>query len=196
MTTSIENLLDLLGSGDLAAAEEAFRRFEPYLRKVVRRSLAPGLRAKFDSEDVVQSVWATLLAGFREAGWRFPSVDHLRAFLVKATRNRFLDRVRRHGRSARREQPLAELEPEEQPLAPEPRPSQLAQREELWQQILDLCPPEHRELVRLKRDGLSLAEIGARVGLHPDSVRRVLRELARRVGFRRPAACPALELEG
>jgi RNA polymerase sigma-70 factor (ECF subfamily) len=187
MTNSLDSLLGLLGSGDLRAAEEAFRRFEPYLRKVVRRSLAPRLRAKFDSEDVVQSVWATLLTGFHSAGWRFSNVDHLRAFLVKATRNRFLDRVRRYARAAEREQPLADLDPEQQPLAPGPRPSQLAQREELWQQILAECPPEHRDLVRLKRDGLSLDEIAARVGLHPDSVRRVLRELARRVAFRQSA---------
>jgi hypothetical protein len=44
--------------------------------------------------------------------------------------------------------------------------------------------------VRLKRDGLSLDEIALRVGLHPDSVRRVLRALARRVAFRQSAACP------
>src|SRR6185503_13784456 len=86
---TLQGLLDRLGAGDDAVAEEVFRAYEPYLRKVVRRQLPPRLRAKFDSLDVVQSVWADLLTGFREAGWRFPSVGHLRAFLVKVTRNRF-----------------------------------------------------------------------------------------------------------
>ena len=189
MTDSLENLLALLGSGDPAAAEETFRQFEPFLRQVVRRHFTPGLRARFDSEDIVQSVWVTLLQGFRQARWRFADANHLRAFLIKATRNRFLDRVRQHNRSAGHEQPLAELEPDEMPAARDSRPSQLAQGEELWQQILALCPPEHQQLVRLKREGLSLDEIARQTGLHRDSVRRVLRTLARRLAFGQAPAC-------
>jgi RNA polymerase sigma-70 factor (ECF subfamily) len=184
MSDSLDHLLSSLCNGDRAAAETAFRQFEPFLRNVVRRNLAPGLRAKFDSEDIVQSVWGTLLTGFREAGWRFADVDHLRAFLVKATRNRFLDRVRQHGRVAGRERPLGDLASDQIPPAREPRPSQLAQEDELWQKVLELCPPEHQELLRLKREGLSLDDIAARTGLHKDSVRRVLRGLARRLAFR------------
>ena len=148
MADSLAHLLDLLGSGDAAAAAEIFRRFEPYLRKVVRRNLRAELRARFDSEDVVQSVWVSLLQGFRGAGWRFADIDHLRAFLVRATRNRFLDRVRQHGRSVERETHFGPAEPAGLPPARGPRPSQLVQCEELWRRILALCPPEHRELVR------------------------------------------------
>jgi RNA polymerase sigma-70 factor (ECF subfamily) len=184
MNGSLDHLLTRLCTGDVSAAAETFRQFEPYLRKVVRRHLTPELGVKFDSADVVQSVWASLLPGFRQAGWRFPDVAHLRAFLVKATRNRFLDRVRQAARAVRREQPLEDVGPDELPPAPDPRPSQLAQREELWQQILSLCPAEHQDLVRLKRDGLSLEEIARQTGLHRDSVRRVLRTLARQLAFR------------
>src|SRR5437016_13541291 len=95
-TPPLDDLLEQLCHGDVAAAEQVFVTYEPYLRKVVRRQLPARLRAKFDSIDVVQSIWADVLTGFREAGWHFPSVAHLRAFLVKATRNRFLDRVRQH----------------------------------------------------------------------------------------------------
>ncbi len=49
---------------------------------VVRRMLPAQLRSKFDSHDVVQSVWADLLHGFRESGWRFADAAHLKAFLV------------------------------------------------------------------------------------------------------------------
>src|SRR5947208_6668606 len=93
---SLDLLLEKLCSGDGAAAEQVFLAYEPYLRKVVRRQLPPRLRAKFDSVDVVQSVWADVLHGFREAGWRFADRDHLRAFLVKVTRHRFIDRYRQH----------------------------------------------------------------------------------------------------
>jgi RNA polymerase sigma-70 factor (ECF subfamily) len=183
MTDSLEDLLHALCSGDQAATEKAFRQFEPFLRSVVRRRLDAGLRAKFDSEDIVQSVWGTLLTGFRDAGWRFQDVNHLRAFLVKVTQNRFIDRARQHGRAVGLERPLADLDPNHHPPTREPRPSQLAERDELWQRVLALCPSEHQEVVRLRRDGLSLEEIAGATGLHPDSVRRVLRNLARRLAL-------------
>ena len=78
---------------------------------MVRRQLSPPLRAKFDSVDVVQSVWADVLDGFRRAGWRFTDVAHLRAFLVKATRNRFIDRFRQHQRALEHEEPLPPAPP-------------------------------------------------------------------------------------
>ena len=92
----LPSLLETLESGDPAAAERVFVAFEPYLRMVVRKKLSPRLRAKFDSVDVVQSVWVDVLRGFREAGWRFADEAHLRAFLIKVTRHRFIDKIRRH----------------------------------------------------------------------------------------------------
>ena len=68
---------------------------------------------------------------------------------------------------------------------PRPRPSEVAQADELWDRILATCPPAHRELLRLKREGLAVAEIAERTGLHPSSVRRILYDLARRLGIAR-----------
>jgi RNA polymerase sigma-70 factor (ECF subfamily) len=130
----------------------------------------------------VQSVWAHVCQGFRHAHWRFRNPAQLRTFLVKATRNRFLNYVRRHKTALEREQPLAETDSQLLP-APQPRPSQIAQAEELWQRLLALCPPAHRELLRLKRQGFSAGEIAARTGLHAGSVRRILYDLARRLAF-------------
>src|SRR5215218_8223387 len=74
-------LYEKLNSGDAGAAEEVFRSYEPYLRMVVRRQLTPRLRAKFDSLDVVQSVWTNVLHGLRDACWEFADEAHLRSFL-------------------------------------------------------------------------------------------------------------------
>jgi RNA polymerase sigma-70 factor (ECF subfamily) len=181
----IEELLEKLCSGDDAAAEQVFRLYEPYLRTVVRRQLTPALRARFDSIDVVQSVWADILSGFREAGWRFLNAQQLRAFLVQATRNRFIDRVRELRPALEREQRL--MDHIKHLASAEPRPSEETRASELWQQILDRCPPAHREILHLKREGKSLAQISEAVGLHPDSIRRVLRELARQVALDAPS---------
>ena len=166
--------------------------YEPYLRKVVRRQLPPHLRARFDSIDVVQSAWADLLKGFREAGWRFPDVACLRAFLVQATRNRFLDRVRQHHAGQQRERTVVLERAREVSPTPQARPSEIAEAHELWERMLALCPANHHDLLRLKREGFSLAEIASRTGLHEGSVRRILRTLARQLAFH-AALAPAGE---
>jgi RNA polymerase sigma-70 factor (ECF subfamily) len=183
MNEPLENLFAQLCNGDEAAAGQVFLAFEPYLRKAVRRQLPPLLRAKFDSTDILQSVWADVLRGFREAGWRFSDVDHLRGFLFVATRNRLIDRVRQHQKAADREEPLGDGERTDVLSSPLPRPSEVAEADDLWERILAECSPEHRPILEFKRQGYSLAEIGQRTGLHPDSVRRILRTLARQLAF-------------
>jgi RNA polymerase sigma-70 factor (ECF subfamily) len=178
-------LLHKLTSGDDAAAEHVFRSYEPYLRMVVRRHLSPELRSKFDSMDVVQSVWVHLLKGFREADHHFTDINHLRAFLVQLTRHRLIDRLRHLRHAIAREQPLEgagleDLLPEESP-----RPDDVLQADELWEQLLELCPPAHQEILRLKREGALTGEVAARTGLNAGSVRRILHALSGRLDRQR-----------
>jgi RNA polymerase sigma factor (sigma-70 family) len=179
----LQDLLEELCKGDVGAAEQVFRAYEPYLRKVVRRQLPASLRPKFDSIDVVQSTWADLLEGFRDAGWKFPNVDTLRAFLIKVTRNRFIDRLRQHQAVQAHEQTVSGSELATLSSSPAAAPSEEAQADELWEKMLALCPPEHRELLRLRREGFLLREIAARTGLHEGSIRRILRTLACQLAF-------------
>ncbi len=181
----LELLLEQLAQGNRAAAEKVFVTYEAFLRQLVRRQLPLRLRSKFDSADVVQSVWVHVLRDLQAAGRRFESVEHLRAFLILVTRHRLYDRFRRHGAAGEREQPLAARE-EEAPACPAPRPSEVVAAEDLWQRLLALCPAEHRAVLHLRREGLLLSEIAARTGLHEGSVRRILRRLARQLAFASP----------
>jgi RNA polymerase sigma factor (sigma-70 family) len=177
----LDALLEKLSAGNPQAAEQVFRTFEPYLRMVVRRQLSAGLRAKFDSMDIVQSVWADVLDGFRSSKWSFRDAEHLKAFLVRVTRNRFVDRLRTNRPALERERSLPQPEMDALPASRQGGVSETARVDELWQQVLDACPPAHCELVRLKRDGVPLAEIATRTGLHESSVRRILYDVARRL---------------
>jgi RNA polymerase sigma-70 factor (ECF subfamily) len=171
-------LLEKLSSGDQEAAQQAFAEYEPYLRQVVRRQLPTKLRAKLDSSDLVQSMWAGLLGDVRRADWHFTDAAQLRAFLVKVTRNHLIDRFRHHKTALKREQPLEDIRRTEAPVSREPRPSEVAQADELWDRMLALCPPAHRQILELRRMRLPLNEIAARTGLHEGSVRRILRKLS------------------
>jgi RNA polymerase sigma-70 factor (ECF subfamily) len=182
----LELLLQQLARGDVAAAEEVFVTYEAFLRRLVRRQLPPRLRSKFDSADVVQSVWVHVLRDLHEAGRRFDTPEHLRAFLVLVTRHRLYDRFRRHRAAGEHERPLAARE-EEAPPCPAPRPSEVVAAEDLWERMLALCPPEHHAVLHMRRQGLRLTEIATATGLHEGSVRRILRRLARQVAFASPS---------
>ena len=126
-----------------------------------------------------------------EAGWRFADEAHLRAFLVKLTRHRFIDHLRRHRTAAARERSLGELVPENEPQSRLPSASEVVQANELLEQMLELCPPAHRDIVQLRMRGMAVAEIATRTGLHVGSVHRIFHDLACRVAVGRRSAARA-----
>jgi RNA polymerase sigma factor (sigma-70 family) len=174
----LDLLMKRLGEGDTGAAEQVVLDFEPYLRMVVRRHLPDHLRAKFDSIDVVQSVWVHVLHALRDQPWQVSDREHLRALLVTVARRRLVSRYRHHRTSVELEQPgCPDLDL--LPAPNQPRPSEVAQADELWEKMLAMCPPAHHEVLRLRRQGFLLEEIARRTRMHEGSVRRILRRLAR-----------------
>jgi RNA polymerase sigma factor (sigma-70 family) len=185
MNDPLEAVLVRLNSGEQGAVEEMFVAFEPYMRMAIHRRIAGSLRAKFDSADVVQSVWADLVDGLRESRWVFASIEQFRAFLIKMTRNRLIDRLRSHRHSLDHEIKLPHEHVEALPADRIPRVSEDFYADELWQQMVEACPAAHYELLTLKHQGASIAEIAERTQLHEGSVRRILYDIAKRVAARR-----------
>ncbi len=191
---AIETLLTRLQNGDEAATGELFQAFEPFLRGLIRRRMPTSVRTRFDSADIIQSAWTSLLDGFRDARWQFSDAAHLRAFLTRVVLCRLYDRARGALSQTGREQPLTELD-HELPGS-EPRPSEHARAGDAWQSLLAACPPEHRVVLDLRRLGHSCEEISERTGLHAGSVRRILRHLARRIAFDDPISLAASTFDG
>ena len=185
---SMDRWIGRLNEGDAEALGRVFTAYEPYLRIAIRRRLSRRLRVKVDSVDIVQSVFADVLAGFRAGGWRFANRAQWLAFLRRIAWRRVADRYRKHRHGLAREQALVETAPRALPPSALPRPSQVAQGREFWDRVLRACPPDHHEIVRLRVNGLRLGEIAARTGLHEGSVRRILYDLARRLSVGRRAA--------
>ena len=187
-------LIDQLARGDMQAAGALFDAYAPYLRALVRRQLSDQLRAKFDSADVVQSVWVQVVRRLGRDGWSVDDEARLRALLATIARRRLLTRVRQLSAGVAAEK----AGPDEAEAVPDdgrPRPSEEVQAQELWATMLDLCPPEHHPVLVLRREGLPLTEIAARTGLHEGSVRRILRRLARELALRAEPLAAEAEAE-
>lgn len=179
----IDDLLEQLGRGEGEAAEALFRAYTPYLRAVVRRQLGEHLRPTCDSADVVQSVWVQVVRRLRSEGWQVASEAQLRGLLATIARRRLVNRARKGGAARRAEVSADSAEWAEGPADRAPTPSQEVAADDLWEKMLDACPPEHRQVLRLRREGLLLNEIAERTGLHEGSVRRILRRVARELAL-------------
>src|SRR5450432_2131898 len=90
-------LIEQLARGDMQAASKLFDAYAPYLRALVRRQLSDRLRSKFDSTDVVQSVWVQVVRRLGRDGWSVEDEARLRALLATIARRRLLTRVRQLG---------------------------------------------------------------------------------------------------
>jgi RNA polymerase sigma-70 factor (ECF subfamily) len=175
----IDDVLARLNRGDVTVAEQLHAGYAAYVRTVVRRRLSNHLRARFDSADVAQSVWAQVVRRIG-TGWRVGTEAELRALLAVIARRRLATRARAG------EHPAEEVGGSALAAVParhQPSPSQIVRATDLWDQLLRLCAPEHRDILRLRRDGLPLAEVAARTGLHEGSVRRILRQLFRELAL-------------
>lgn len=185
---SLDEWIDRLNQGDVAAIERVFLAYGPFLRIAIRRRLSPRLRSKVDSGDIVQSVFADLVRGVRDGGWHFAGRPQLEALLHRIAWRRLADRYQKHGRALAREHSIEDTPSQSLGDATQARPSQVAQGQEFWESVLRACPEAHHEVVRLRMHGHRIGEIAARTGMHEGSVRRILYELARRLSIaRRPA---------
>src|SRR5689334_20521971 len=82
-----DELLARLRLGEEGAFWELLDRYGSYIRRVVRQSLNPRLRGKFDSVDFMQAVWASFFRQ-REEIDAFATPDNLIGFLVAVARNK------------------------------------------------------------------------------------------------------------
>jgi RNA polymerase sigma factor (sigma-70 family) len=178
-----DKLLEQLWQGNIEVLGELFAVYESYLRAIVRSQLSDNLRSKFDSVDVVQSVWVQLLRRMGEDGCRVNDKNHLRALLVTIARRRLVSRARQCWRFNNADLPLDDEAWESIFDTQQALPSETAQANDLWAKMLSLTPPDHHKVLILKREGLPLQEIATKTGLHEGSVRRILRRLSRELAL-------------
>lgn len=174
---------------DVEAVAAMFAAYAPYLRAIVRCQMSEQMRGKFDSVDVVQSVWVHVLRQIGRDGWQLTDERQVRALLATIARRRLITRVRRHTSGIEPNQSFGDFD--SLPQTNQPRPSEVAQASDMWETLLALCPEEHRPVLHLRREGLPLPEIASRTGLHEGSVRRILRRLASDMALQEEPLAPS-----
>ena len=171
------------------AIDRLLTRFQPYLLRIVRRRLSGRLRTKFDSIDVVQSVWASF---FRVADGNaaFDHSGQMLKFLITIARNKMMDEMRRAfataKRSANRELSLCEVGPDgdtpEEPIDHRlSHPADVADIRDHWLVWTRGQPRKHLRVMELRAAGATYKEISDRLGIHERSARKIINRLLDRI---------------
>lgn len=167
--------------GDQSAWETLFRECYPKVRRVVRRKLDRSMRSLYDSTDFASDVMKSLAANLNHLS--FPSVESLIAFLAQVAEQKVVDEHRRRHtlkRDVTRERRLSTGDPESGPVqlpSSEPTASQLAQANEVQEWLLDRQDETERNIIDLKQQGYTTADIADKTGWNIRKVQRFLKEL-------------------
>jgi RNA polymerase sigma factor (sigma-70 family) len=169
-------------AGDQGAVRALLERFEDDVRMVVRVKLPRALRSKFDSMDFVQSVWQDVFTREVLDPDRFENARHLLGYLAGVARNKVLEEQRRRTRTRKydlgREEPLyvrrGDRDVPRDVAGTGPTPSQDVQARDRLAQILAGLSPRERQVVDLRRKGLTYADIAERMNMHEGAVRRII----------------------
>jgi len=187
------DLMKRAKTGDSAAIGEFLTRFQREVQMMVRTRLPKKLRAQYDSVDFVQAVWQSFFSDFQDNPRDFVNTEHLRGFLAGVVRNKVREQHRRLTRTAKynvsREQRLyvrrGDREVLREVISPDPSPSETAQADDRLEQLIAGRSPREVEVVTLRRQGLTHAEIAARTGMDERSVRRIIELVRARLEARR-----------
>jgi RNA polymerase sigma factor (sigma-70 family) len=175
-TLDFDRFLADLRAGDEQAAAELVRRYEPYLRQVIRVRLTdPCLRRVFDSLDVCQSVLGDFFVRMADGCFQFQDADRMRALLVTMALNRLIDRARRERRHG------GGLPEDFDPLGPAPTPAERTVQCDLVEAIRARLSDRESWVLDQRLQGRTWTEIAALDGGQPDALRMLYARAVARV---------------
>jgi hypothetical protein len=182
MDAELHSLLQDVINGSEDAARTLFDKYREPLLYLIRRRLTKQLRARFDSIDIAQDVWASFFSEPLEKR-AFRTSEQLIAFLAELARNKVKDTEKRvvHAkkRSAERDFSMDDSHRFDKHALPGPdaTPSQIVMSREEWTRFLGAQPPVYRKIFLLMRDGKTNLEISAELGISDRLIRRVMSRL-------------------
>ena len=177
---SDRSLLRRLRGGDGDAATEIYLRYARRLEFLAQKQCAPELAARFDAEDVVQSVFRTFFRRAERGEYVVPHGEELWKLLLVIAMNKIRTNGAYH-RAAKRDvrQPLSG-KPVDQSAADDA--AALAVLRMVVEQVLQGLPDAYRRIVELRIEGYEVAEIADRTGRAKRSVERILQEFRKALG--------------
>lgn len=179
----IQGFLQRLIAGDETAAQALVEAFEPEIRIIARRQLGNPLRPYLDSMDIVQSVHRILLQGVAEGKLEFVNRKSLMGFIVTVVRRKAAAHWRKNRRQ-QRESGIADAMPVDQRIVSLDHcgdPDAAAMYQEQINKTLQSLEGVDRQLIELRLDGYTTAEVAKLLNADADQLRVRLSRLRKKL---------------
>jgi RNA polymerase sigma-70 factor (ECF subfamily) len=174
-------LMDQLKAGDQPTAAQIVDRYARRLIALAAARLPAPVRSKEDPEDAVQSAFKSFFARQKKGEFQPEGWDELGTLLTYLTVCKVDRRIRKYladKRDVRREAaPAAGPDGESsgwEVAAPDPTPAETAMMTETLRELMDKLSPAAQQVLALRLQGYTAAEIGDIVGRSERTVFRVL----------------------
>lgn len=186
--TEFERLMAEVAAGSEDAVTQLAEIYTPYILRAVRRSLQGQVRFKLESQDVAQSLWASLLLQ-RGDIVRLRTSEELIAFLTQAAKNKAIDKaryLRAQKRDVARETRFEDLNASSTNSRPslgpplfsrDPTPSTVVGFREMWRNMLANASERDRQIVTMLLEGNTFQQVGEILSIHERTVRRTVQKL-------------------
>jgi RNA polymerase sigma-70 factor (ECF subfamily) len=184
-SSNFEKLIENLEHQQEAAVQEIVERYGDHILRVVRRHLNQKLRVRFDSEDFLQAVWATLFVK-PTAFSHIENESQLIAFLTQIAFHKVIDARRANTQSQRRDvhREISLDQPDSsENLTPAnlATPSAYLIADEELQKIQAEIPQKLQWMIECRLSGMTFEAIAEQAGVHERTVRRVFDRLRQRM---------------
>lgn len=165
------------------APTQLYLRYAERLRSLAARESSPGLAARIDPDDIVQSVFRTFFRRAAEGQYDVPEGEEIWKILLVIALNKIRGLGDFH-RAARRDMRRTVTgETYDRAIEEEAgrQESALTILRLVIDEILNSLPPSHRPIVELRIEGYEVAEIAERTQRSKRTVERVLQEFRQRL---------------
>jgi RNA polymerase sigma-70 factor (ECF subfamily) len=176
-----QQLMDQLKAGDQSTAGLIVNRYARRLIGLAAARLPAPVRTKEDPEDAVQSAFKSFFARQKKGEFQPEDWDELSTLLTYLTVCKVDRRIRKYladKRDVRREAtPTTGPDGETQAweaAAPDPTPAETAMMTETLSELMAKLDPADQQVLRMRLQGYTAAEIAASVGRSERTVFRVL----------------------
>jgi RNA polymerase sigma-70 factor, ECF subfamily len=186
-STEFEQLMADVMSGSENAVWTLAANYTHHIVRVIRRSMSPRFQAKVDPQDIVQSIWVSVLLK-RVDLERVKTPTQLINYLARAATNHVIDKVRYYENKKRDLSRECELDetiaaeseaktPTNKLYSREPSPSTYASCRERWEEVKRGASERDLKILELARANHTFEDIGKMLKINERTARRVIHRL-------------------
>lgn len=175
--SSDRSLLRRFQDGQEDAATELYIRYARRLQALARKQTGQHLAARFDPEDVVQSVFRTFFRRAAEGGYEAPVGEELWQLLLVLALNK-IRTLAVHHRAQKRDAGRTVGDDAVAEVAGDAGDDEVAYNtlKMVVDELVDSLPPPQDEMVRLRIEGYEVSDIAQAAGRSKRTVERTLQQ--------------------